>query len=148
MEGRCGRISECDHGYSGNRSRRRYHFQTEESWRGAHGAGGEIGHVHVEDDEHESCNCGNQGCLEQYASATGIVRLANRMLAATDKPLRTEKRGSDCKIRFRRCKKQATSWLWKLPRKSVNIWEPLWLLLPAWVDPEVYVYWRRRFQGW
>ena len=53
---------------------------------GTHGAGGEIGHVHVEDDEHESCNCGNQGCLEQYASATGIVRLANRMLAATDKP--------------------------------------------------------------
>ena len=59
---------------------------------GTHGAGGEIGHVHVEDDEHESCNCGNQGCLEQYASATGIVRLANRMLAATDKPsvLRSE----------------------------------------------------------
>ena len=53
---------------------------------GTHGAGGEIGHVHVEDDEHESCNCGNQGCLEQYASATGIVRLANRMLAANDKP--------------------------------------------------------------
>ena len=53
---------------------------------GTHGAGGEIGHIHVEDDEHESCNCGNQGCLEQYASATGIVRLANRMLAATDKP--------------------------------------------------------------
>ena len=52
---------------------------------GTHGAGGEIGHVHVEDDETLSCNCGNQGCLEQYASATGVVRLANRMLAATDK---------------------------------------------------------------
>lgn len=53
---------------------------------GTHGAGGEIGHIHVEDSETESCNCGNQGCLEQYASATGVVRLANRMLAATDKP--------------------------------------------------------------
>lgn len=53
---------------------------------GTHGAGGEIGHIHVEDDETLSCNCGNQGCLEQYASATGVVRLANRMLAATDKP--------------------------------------------------------------
>ena len=52
---------------------------------GTHGAGGEIGHIHVEDDETLSCNCGNQGCLEQYASATGVVRLANRMLAATDK---------------------------------------------------------------
>ena len=52
---------------------------------GTHGAGGEIGHIHVEDDETLSCNCGNQGCLEQYTSATGVVRLANRMLAATDK---------------------------------------------------------------
>ena len=52
---------------------------------GTQGAGGEIGHIHVEDDETLSCNCGNQGCLEQYASATGVVRLANRMLEATDK---------------------------------------------------------------
>lgn len=52
---------------------------------GTHGAGGEIGHIHVEDDETLFCNCGNQGCLEQYASATGVVRLANRMLEATDK---------------------------------------------------------------
>lgn len=52
---------------------------------GTHGAGGEIGHIHVEDDETLSCNCGNQGCLEQYASATGVVRLANRMLEVTDK---------------------------------------------------------------
>ena len=53
---------------------------------GTHGAGGEIGHIHVEDDETESCNCGCQGCLEQYASATGVVRLANRMLASSDQP--------------------------------------------------------------
>lgn len=46
------------------------------------GAAGEIGHVHIEDDEEQACNCGNYGCLEQYASATGIVRLANRRLAA------------------------------------------------------------------
>ncbi|MDD3205703.1 MAG: ROK family glucokinase [Lachnospiraceae bacterium] len=50
---------------------------------GATGAGGEIGHIHVEDAETESCNCKNKGCLEQYASATGIVRLANRKLAKT-----------------------------------------------------------------
>lgn len=47
---------------------------------GAGGAGGEIGHLHMEDAETESCNCGNKGCLEQYASATGIVRLAKRRL--------------------------------------------------------------------
>lgn len=51
---------------------------------GSAGAGGEIGHIHVEDAEEESCNCKNNGCLEQYASATGIVRLAKRKLAADD----------------------------------------------------------------
>ena len=51
---------------------------------GATGAGGEIGHIHVEGNETESCGCGNKGCLEQYASATGIVRLAKRTLAKTD----------------------------------------------------------------
>ena len=52
---------------------------------GAHGAGGEIGHVTVVQDEKEACNCGNKGCLEQYASATGITRLANIRLAKDDK---------------------------------------------------------------
>ncbi len=53
---------------------------------GAHGAGGEVGHVHVEDAETEICNCGNRGCLEQVASATGIVRLARRVLESDDTP--------------------------------------------------------------
>ena len=53
---------------------------------GSTGAGGEIGHIHVEDREEEACNCKNFGCLEQYTSATGIVRLAKRRLAMDDKP--------------------------------------------------------------
>ena len=52
---------------------------------GAKGAAGEIGHIHVDDNEKAVCGCGNSGCLEQFASATGIVRLANRALEATDK---------------------------------------------------------------
>ena len=48
---------------------------------GATGAAGEIGHIHVDDAETEVCGCGNTGCLEQYASATGVVRIANRVLA-------------------------------------------------------------------
>lgn len=52
---------------------------------GATGAGGEIGHIHIKDDETVTCNCGCKGCLEQYASATGIVRLAERRLAKDDK---------------------------------------------------------------
>ncbi len=49
---------------------------------GSNGAGGEIGHVFVDETEEEKCGCGKCGCLEQYASATGIVRLAKRALAA------------------------------------------------------------------
>ena len=52
---------------------------------GATGSGGEIGHIHVEDDETEACGCGNYGCLEEYASATGITRLANRILQASER---------------------------------------------------------------
>ena len=51
---------------------------------GANGAAGEIGHMHVCDDEREPCTCGNYGCLEQYGSATGVVRLARRRLAELD----------------------------------------------------------------
>ena len=60
---------------------------------GHHGAGGEIGHANVMHDETETCNCGNKGCLEQYTSATGIVRLAKLELASSEEPsvLREEK---------------------------------------------------------
>lgn len=53
---------------------------------GYNGAGGEIGHLTVNEAEEDLCNCGRHGCLEQYASATGIVRLAKRRLAADDVP--------------------------------------------------------------
>ena len=53
---------------------------------GTNGAGGEIGHICVNDDETEVCGCGNKGCLEQYPSATSIVRMAKIILNTTDKP--------------------------------------------------------------
>ena len=53
---------------------------------GVHGAAGEIGHIKMNPVETEPCGCGKYGCLEQYASATGIVREANRSLAESDAP--------------------------------------------------------------
>ena len=47
---------------------------------GAHGYGGEIGHIMINTHETEKCNCGKCGCLEQYCSATGIVRMAGKKL--------------------------------------------------------------------
>ena len=43
---------------------------------GAKGAAGEVGHMIVEPGGYQ-CTCGNYGCLEQYASATGVVHLAH-----------------------------------------------------------------------
>ncbi len=53
---------------------------------GYSGSGGEIGHMHVLDEEEEACGCGNFGCLEQYSSATGVVTLAKRALKGNTKP--------------------------------------------------------------
>ena len=47
---------------------------------GAHGAGGEIGHITVNPHETAVCGCGKRGCLEQYSSATGVVRCMNKLL--------------------------------------------------------------------
>lgn len=73
---------------------------------GAHGAGGEIGHAHVDDTIKEPCNCGAYGCLEQIASATGIARLANNLLNETDAPsLMREKAEVTAKVVFDAVKK-------------------------------------------
>lgn len=50
---------------------------------GIHGAAGEIGHIKVAEDEECPCGCGKKGHLEQYASATGIVRKAKEILEKT-----------------------------------------------------------------
>jgi glucokinase len=42
---------------------------------GAHGMAGEVGHINVNRDERQPCTCGCFGCLEQYASARGLIRL-------------------------------------------------------------------------
>jgi len=47
---------------------------------GVRGGGGEIGHLCVNYKETDTCGCGKKGCLEQYASATGIVKQAKRLL--------------------------------------------------------------------
>jgi glucokinase len=43
---------------------------------GNHGCAGEIGHIHVSDNPIFQCTCGNQGCLESVASATGMIHLS------------------------------------------------------------------------
>ena len=54
-------------------------------WHGLNGMAGELGHINVEPEGHP-CGCGSRGCLEQYASATGVVRMAREAIAAGGAP--------------------------------------------------------------
>jgi glucokinase len=54
-------------------------------WHGMTGMAGELGHINVEPDGHP-CNCGSRGCLEQYASATAIKRMAQEAIAGGQAP--------------------------------------------------------------
>lgn len=53
---------------------------------GSNGAAGEIGHIKIQVGEEATCGCGKKGCLEQYASATGIVRMTLKKLAESKAP--------------------------------------------------------------
>lgn len=67
---------------------------------GENGAGGEIGHICVNYQEKEACGCGKKGCLEQYASATGITRLAKMRLAENEDDTLLEGRNISAKAVF------------------------------------------------
>lgn len=58
---------------------------------GVNGAAGEIGHIPMKEGETECCGCGKKGCLEQYASASGIAHTAKKRLSA-DRDLKTSLR--------------------------------------------------------
>lgn len=68
---------------------------------GAKGLGGEIGHIVVDPTEPECCGCGHYGCLNQIASATGIVTRTKRFLAAETTPSSLHNAGElTCKMVF------------------------------------------------
>jgi len=52
-------------------------------WHGMTGMAGELGHFNVFPDGHP-CGCGSRGCLEQYASATAVVRMAREAIARNE----------------------------------------------------------------
>ena len=53
---------------------------------GAHGVGGEVGHITVSAPDKHPCTCGKRGCVEQYSSATGIVRITKERLSGSEAP--------------------------------------------------------------
>ncbi|MGN1196869.1 MAG: ROK family glucokinase [Acetatifactor sp.] len=53
---------------------------------GSKGAAGEVGHIKVDGEITQPCGCGGMGCMEQFASAPGIVRMAKQLLEESDRP--------------------------------------------------------------
>ncbi|MCQ2508961.1 MAG: ROK family glucokinase [Lachnospiraceae bacterium] len=49
---------------------------------GMMGSGGEVGHIPVNPQETLTCGCGGHGCLEQYTTATAIMRMAREAIEA------------------------------------------------------------------
>lgn len=105
---------------------------------GSHGAGGEIGHVHVEDQMKDVCNCGNKGCLEQVASATGIVKLAKETLEASDRPSLLREGGISAKAVFDAVKEGDELAIAVAERFGKYLGTALAVFAGV-VDPEVYV---------
>lgn len=106
---------------------------------GTNGAAGEIGHIHVDDEEEECCGCGNKGCLEQYASATGIVRMAKKKLASeTRQTVLKEKDPLTAKDIFDAAKEGDTV-AEELVEKLCNVLGTTLARISCVVDPEVFV---------
>lgn len=105
---------------------------------GSHGAGGEIGHACVDPAETESCNCGNKGCLEQMASATGIVRLGNKILSESQENTVLEKDTLSAKTIFD-AYKEGDAVAAKIVDKFAGYLGNALAIFACVVDPEVIV---------
>jgi glucokinase len=69
-------------------------------WYGMDGMAGEFGHWSVEPEGHP-CGCGNRGCLEQYASATAVVRMAREAIASGKAPVLAQAASTDTEFSSR-----------------------------------------------
>ena len=63
-------------------------------WNGHHGIGGELGHM-ILDLDGVPCSCGNHGCIEQYCSATALIRMAREQVCIHPESLILSLAGGD-----------------------------------------------------
>ncbi len=105
---------------------------------GAKGAGAEIGHIHINDDEEDECGCGNKGCFEQYGSATGLVKLAKKRLAKNDDESALRKEEVTAKAVFDEVKNK-DSVAMEIAEEYGNYLGKGLAMIAAVVDPELFV---------
>ena len=106
---------------------------------GTHGSAAEIGHMVLNRDETERCNCGKRGCAEQYCSATGIVRMALKLMqSCSDDSMMRSIQPLTCRDIFE-CSQAGDQLAWKvLDQYYAYLGEFLANLCNV-VDPEVVV---------
>ncbi len=106
---------------------------------GSNGAGGEIGHILVNEEEKDTCGCGKRGCLEQYASATGIVRIAKRILEEESTPSTMRSAGElSAKVVFD-CAKEGDNLALQTVEKACYYLGVAMAHIAQVIDPEVFV---------
>ncbi len=106
---------------------------------GSNGAAGEIGHIFVNNEETNSCGCGKKGCLEQYASATGIVRIAKDFLSeSTEASTMRSFEDVSAKIVFD-CAKEGDKLALRAVEKACYYLGVALANIAQVVDPEVFV---------
>ena len=105
---------------------------------GAHGAAGEVGHLKVDFTEKEQCGCGGYGCLEQYSSARGMVRVAKRFLKKNQEPTTLREDRLSAKSIFDAVKKGDTVAI-KIAAEFGNILSMGLYYIAVLVDPAVFV---------
>lgn len=110
---------------------------------GSKGMGGEIGHMCVnwEEDPENKCNCGSIGCVEYYASATGIARRARKILAECSEPSALRKVPAD-KISAKRVLDEAKAGdalATRCVEECMDFLSRMMALMTMAIDPDIFV---------
>ena len=111
-------------------------------WKGHHGIGGELGHVILQSDG-IPCNCGSRGCVEQYCSATALIRMAREQVSLhPDSMILKMANGDDKKIHAKLvfdAKREGDPLAEKLFKQYVHYLSQAIGSVVNFIDPEIIV---------
>ena len=99
-------------------------------WHGINGMAGELGHFNIESEGHP-CGCGSRGCLEQYASATAIVRMAHEAIDSGNAPDLADLAQRQRRVHFAQHLPAGASRVIRRHRRFISAWDARWLSASA-----------------
>ena len=114
---------------------------------GSNGAAGEIGHMCMNYNEPEACGCGRHGCLEQYASARGLIRLYREECAIAGAPEVEITHATDALAIFEAARKGNVQAMRACERLAIILARAL-AAIAVTVDPDAFVLGGGMCGGW